>query len=151
MQGLRGGRERSAAGLLVTDGFGEGVVAVGTLLGQPERVLGAGDLEPQASELALASETLLLRRLNFLARRLELGLCSLRHVAGLGQAALERLDLRARPAVRIPRFPPFLPDDAAAEQVEACRGFIALPGGRGLGANHLQPRRNLRFQVFQPE
>src|SRR5439155_27014168 len=135
--------ERLAFGFRAASSLGDGPPVVCPLLGELVTVLGVGNLEAKLAERALAGKPPVLRRLHRRASDLERVLCDLRLLAGLDQAAIEVLGLRRSAAVGVPRLPPFLPDDAAAEELQTGAGLGRLPGGGSLDAKRLQARSKL--------
>ncbi len=124
---------------------------MGTLLRQLERVLGSGELEAQLPKLALPPEAPVLRRLDLGAPRLELVLCRLGQLSRLDQLPLEGLGLACRLAMRIPRFAPFLPHDAASQELQTRQRFRTFASGRGLGADHIEPWLDLGLEILEPQ
>src|SRR6266704_2317185 len=126
-------------------------MALGTLLGQLQRVIRGRHVQAQPPQGALPAQAAVLGGLHLLTPAGELGLGSLCLLARLEEAALELLCLRVSLAMGVTRVTPLLPDDAAAQHVEPRQRLSRLPGGGRLRPNHLEARLDLRPQVLVPE
>ncbi len=118
---------------------------------EPLRVLGLGQLQPQAAQVPLPSQTAVLRGLDLGAPGLELRLRRVRQLASLDQAPLEALHLGRGAPVGVAGLPPFLPHDASPEQLEAGRRLRRFARRRRLHLEHLEARLDLRPQILQAE
>ena len=138
-------------GVLAADGFGQCSLPLSSLLRKLEAVLGRCDLQPQSPQRALPTQPPILRRLHLVPARCELSLSRGGELARLGEPPLERQRLGRRAPVRVTRFAPLLPHDAASEKLEPRIGFGGLASRSRLGADDLQSGLDLGLQVFEAQ
>jgi hypothetical protein len=138
-------------GGLIASRLGQRRLAARSFPGHLQLVLRPRQLQLQLADLALPLQPAILGRLQLAAPALELDLGHLRLRPGFGQAPLQGLQLGPGPALDLASFPPFLPDQAAPQQLQAGLGFRRGPGSLRLHPERIQARLDLDAKVLKPE